>query len=83
MKFGRAQSDFDAGIRRALTAVLANPNFLYRTDAPTDALAPGTIYRIDDLTLASRLSFFLWSSLPDDTLLQAGHPPTSCMIPRC
>ncbi len=67
---GRAQSDFDAGIRRALTAVLANPNFLYRTDAPTDVLAPGTIYQIDDLTLASRLSFFLWSSLPDDTLLQ-------------
>ncbi|MEJ0099802.1 MAG: DUF1592 domain-containing protein [Pseudomonadota bacterium] len=69
-EIGRAQSDFDAGIRRALTAVLANPNFLYRTDAPTDALAPGTIYHIDDLTLASRLSFFLWSSLPDDTLLQ-------------
>jgi mono/diheme cytochrome c family protein len=67
---GRKQSDFDAGVRQAVTAVLANPNFLYRTDAPVDELPPGTIYRIDDLTLASRLSFFLWSSLPDDALLQ-------------
>ncbi len=69
---GRTQSDFDAGIRRALTAVLANPNFLFRSDAPPDALAPGTIYRVNDLALASRLSFFLWSSLPDDTLLELG-----------
>jgi hypothetical protein len=67
---GRKQSDFDSGIRHALTAVLANPNFLFRTDAPTRELAPGTIYNIDDFTLASRLSFFLWSSLPDDQLLE-------------
>ncbi len=66
---GRKESDFDAGIRRALTAVLANPNFLFRTDAPPQPLPPGTVYNIDDLTLASRLSFFLWSSLPDDELL--------------
>jgi len=66
---GRKQSDFDAGIRRALTAVLANPNFLFRTDAPAKPLPPGTIYQIDDLALASRLSFFLWSSVPDDQLL--------------
>lgn len=69
-EIGRNQSDFDAGIRRALTAVLANPNFLFRSDAPAQALPPGTIYALDDLAIASRLSFFLWSSLPDDELLQ-------------
>jgi hypothetical protein len=69
-ELGRAQSDFDAGVRRALTAVLANPNFLFRSDAPAEPLPPGTIYALDDLAVASRLSFFLWSSLPDDELLQ-------------
>ncbi len=68
-QIGRKESDFDAGIRRALTAVLANPNFLFRTDAPDKPLPPGTIYDLSDYTLASRLSFFLWSSLPDDELL--------------
>jgi hypothetical protein len=68
-EIGRKESDFDTGIRRALTAVLANPNFLFRTDAPARPLPPGTIYQIDDLALASRLSFFLWSSLPDDELI--------------
>jgi mono/diheme cytochrome c family protein len=67
---GRKASDFDAGVRRALTAVLANPDFLFRNDQPAENLAPGTVYRIDDLALASRLSFFLWSSLPDDALLE-------------
>ena len=67
---GRKSGDFDAGVRRALTAVLAHPDFLFRSDGPAESLAPGTIYRMDDLTLASRLSFFLWSSLPDDELLQ-------------
>jgi mono/diheme cytochrome c family protein len=66
---GRRESDFDAGIRRALTAVLAHPDFLFRTDQSPERLPPGSIYRIDDLALASRLSFFLWNSLPDDTLL--------------
>ncbi len=66
---GRKESDFDAGVRRALTAVFAHPDFLFRTDQPVEDLPPGTVYRIDDLALASRLSFFLWSSLPDDTLL--------------
>jgi mono/diheme cytochrome c family protein len=67
---GRKNGDFDAGVRRALTAVLAHPDFLFRSDGPGESLAPGTIYRVDDLTLASRLSFFLWSSLPDDALLE-------------
>jgi len=67
---GRKSSDFDAGVRRALTAVLAHPDFLFRSDQAPGELAPGTVYRIDDLSLASRLSFFLWSSLPDDQLLE-------------
>lgn len=68
---GRKTGDFDAGVRRALTAVLAHPDFLFRADDEQVAdLPPGTIYSIDDLGLASRLSFFLWSSLPDDELLQ-------------
>ena len=68
---GRKTGDFDAGVRRALTAVLAHPDFLFRADDEQVAdLPPGTIYRIDDLSLASRLSFFLWSSLPDDQLLE-------------
>ena len=67
---GRKEGGFDAGVRRALTAVLAHPDFLFRTDQPTQELPPGTVYRIDDLALASRLSFFLWSSVPDDQLLE-------------
>jgi hypothetical protein len=66
---GRKASDFDAGIRRAITAVLAHPDFLFRSDTPAQALPAGTIYALSDLQLASRLSFFLWSSIPDDELL--------------
>lgn len=73
---GRAASDFDAGVRRALTAVLAHPDFLFRTDQSPESLPPGSIYHIDDLALASRLSFFLWSSLPDDTLLKLAKAGT-------
>jgi hypothetical protein len=66
---GHKEAGFDAGVRRTLTAVLAHPDFLFRSDQPAQALPPGTVYRIDDLALASRLSFFLWSSIPDDELL--------------
>ncbi len=69
----RKSSDFDAGVRRAITAVLAHPDFLFRSDEPSAPLPPGSIYAIDDLALASRLSFFLWSSLPDDALLEAAQ----------
>jgi hypothetical protein len=66
---GRADGDFDAGIGRALSAVLINPEFLFRVEAdPKNAPGDG-VYRITDLELASRLSFFLWSSIPDDELL--------------
>ena len=66
---GRAVGDFERGIQVALERLLASPDFLFRVvDDPPDA-DPGTAYRISDLALASRLSFFLWSSIPDDALL--------------
>jgi mono/diheme cytochrome c family protein len=68
---GRSEGDFDAGIGRALSAVLVSPEFLFRVELDPDRVAAGAAYRISDLELASRLSFFLWSSLPDDTLLDA------------
>ena len=67
---GRAKGSFDAGIEFALRAILVDPEFLFRIERdPADA-APGEAYRISDLELASRLSFFLWSSIPDDELLE-------------
>ena len=65
----RAAEDFDAGIRAALERVLVSPDFLFRIEADPDHIAPGTNYRVSDVELASRLSFFLWSSIPDDELL--------------
>ena len=67
---GRKQQDFDAGIQQGVARLLADPQFLYRVEAERTDLADGAVYRISDLELASRLSFFLWSSIPDDTLLQ-------------
>jgi hypothetical protein len=64
-----AARGFDAGIEMALTAVLVSPEFLFRVAEDPPGVAPGTAYRIGDLQLASRLSFFLWSSIPDDGLL--------------
>ncbi len=68
---GRAAGDFEAGIGRALSAVLMNPEFLFRVEADPKNAPAGSAYRISDLELASRLSFFLWSSIPDDELLDA------------
>ena len=65
----REEEDFDAGIRNALTAILSSPKFLYRAESVPEHLAQAS-YRISDLDLASRLSFFLWSRLPDDELLE-------------
>ena len=67
---GRADGSFDAGIQMALRAVLASPQFLFRSTGDPPGLAPGDIYALDDFSLASRLSFFLWSSVPDDELLE-------------
>ena len=68
---GRAAGDFEAGIGRALSAVLMNPEFLFRVEADPNKASAGEAYRITDLELASRLSFFLWSSIPDDELLES------------
>jgi hypothetical protein len=65
----RADGDFDAGIEMALSAVLVSPRFLFRVEQDPAGVAPNAAYRISDLELASRLSFFLWSSIPDDELL--------------
>jgi hypothetical protein len=63
------EEGFDAGIELGLTAILVNPNFLFRVEHDPAGAAPATAYRISDVELASRLSFFLWSSIPDDELL--------------
>jgi mono/diheme cytochrome c family protein len=68
---GRAEGDFDLGITHALTAVLSNPKFLFRVESDPAQAPPGAVYRLSNLELASRLSFFLWSSIPDDELLDA------------
>jgi hypothetical protein len=69
-KEGRATSgNFDGGIQNGIIAILASPKFLYRAEPPPVGLAPGSNYRVTDLELASRLSFFLWSTVPDDELL--------------
>ncbi|MCP5145425.1 MAG: DUF1592 domain-containing protein [Gammaproteobacteria bacterium] len=66
---GRDDAGFDVGIRRAVAAVLASPRFLYRSEVLPDDAAPGATFAVSDLELASRLSFFLWSSIPDAELL--------------
>jgi len=66
---GRKSGSFDAGIERALRLILSNPQFLFRFEREPDRLPGGSVYRISDVELASRLSFFLWSSIPDEELL--------------
>ena len=66
---GRMASGFEAGIERALRALLVSPDFLFRVVSDPPGAEPGTSYRLSGLELASRISFFLWSSLPDDELL--------------
>jgi hypothetical protein len=63
--------DFEAGVQTALAYILVSPQFLFRVEQDPAEVAPGTLYRISDIDLASRLSFFLWSSLPDDELIDA------------
>jgi hypothetical protein len=63
--------DFEAGVQTALAYILVAPQFLFRVEQDPAGAAPGTTYRIGDLELATRLSFFLWSSLPDDELVDA------------
>jgi len=66
---GRSRGDFDSGIRMALQTILAHPEFVFRFERTPANVAAGANYRISDLELASRLSYFLWSSVPDDPLI--------------
>jgi hypothetical protein len=65
---GRKNSGFESGIQRGVARVLVDPQFLFRLEREPAGLALGAAYRLSDLDLASRLSFFLWSSIPDDEL---------------
>lgn len=69
----RAQSDFEHGIEAAVEAILVSPHFLFLVEQDAKGSAPGSVHRLTDLELASRLSFFLWSSIPDETLLQVAE----------
>jgi hypothetical protein len=69
----QAESGFEAGIEMALSAILVSPRFLIRIESDPKSLPSGSVYTISDLKLASRLSFFLWSSIPDDELLAAAE----------
>jgi hypothetical protein len=69
----RQEGGFDAGIRGALTRILVGPEFLFRVEREPAGVAAATPYRISDLELASRLSFLLWSSIPDEPLLAAAE----------
>jgi hypothetical protein len=71
-RLGRDEGgDFEAGVQYALSRLLVDPRFLYRFESEPADVAVGSVYRVSDLELASRLSFFLWSSIPDDELLAA------------
>jgi len=63
------EGDFESGIRTAIQAMIASPAFVFRFEQAPSNVAPGSNYRISDLELASRLSYFLWSSAPDDQLI--------------
>ncbi|MDR2212712.1 MAG: DUF1592 domain-containing protein, partial [Pseudomonadales bacterium] len=68
---GREEGDFEIGIQYAISRLLLDPRFLFQAEQEPSGLAPGTPYAISDLELATRLAFFLWSSVPDEALLEA------------
>ena len=68
---GRKQTDFESGVRLAIQAMLANPRFVFRLEQAPASVRAGQTYRITDLDLASRLSFFLWGTVPDAELVKA------------
>jgi hypothetical protein len=72
-KDARTTGDFEAAIQNGMMAILSSPKFLYRAEFPPENLKPGATYRISDLDLASRLSFFLTSGIPDDELLKTAE----------
>ena len=68
-KAGAQNGGFEAGVKLALQKILVSPDFLFRSEIDPPGAAPATVYKVSDVELASRLSFFLWSSIPDDQLL--------------
>ncbi len=71
-RFAKKESgsgQFESAIETALSTILVNPHFLFRAESDPDDATEGTVYQVSDLELATRLSFFLWSSIPDDELL--------------
>jgi Protein of unknown function (DUF1592)/Protein of unknown function (DUF1588)/Protein of unknown function (DUF1587)/Protein of unknown function (DUF1585)/Protein of unknown function (DUF1595)/Planctomycete cytochrome C len=70
---GHEQRGFEGGIQTAIERALSSPKFLFRIERDPPAAAPGATYPLPDVELASRLSFFLWSSIPDDELLDLAH----------
>jgi cytochrome c551/c552 len=70
---GASRGGFETGIELAIRSILVSPKFLFRFESQPETAAPNTAYCITDLELASRLSFFLWSSVPDDELLNAAE----------
>jgi mono/diheme cytochrome c family protein len=71
-----AHGGFEAGVEMAIRSILMSPKFLFRIETQPAKVAPGTAFRVNDLDLASRLSFFLWSSVPDDELLDVAVKKT-------
>jgi len=69
---GRAEGSFDKGIATAIQRILLDPEFVFRKETEPSSIAAGEKYRVSDLELASRLSFFLWSTIPDDELINLG-----------
>jgi mono/diheme cytochrome c family protein len=73
---GAGKGGFESGLELAVRSILVSPKFLFRFEAQPETAAPNTAYRITDVELASRLSFFLWSSIPDDELLNVAEKKT-------
>ena len=72
-KSGRKEKDFEHGIEMVLARMLASPQFIYRIEEEPATRQAGQAYRISDIDLASRLSFFLWSTGPDDGAAEASR----------
>ncbi len=73
---GAGKGGFESGLELAVRSILVSPKFLFRFEGQPETAAPHTAYRITDVELASRLSFFLWSSIPDDELLNVAEKKT-------
>src|SRR5262249_15367671 len=73
---GRKGRDFEAGIKMALQMVLASPDFVFRLEEQPYGVRPGQTYRVSDIVLASRLSFFLWETVPDAELVKVAASGT-------